>query len=133
MGQPHAGTVPTVSLYAGKGIAEGHRALRGGCGVEEGSPTGRADDALLGYFINAAINTHGEVIPSILLGVLCHPQPTPNAHPLHPKASPGICTGLWWQRAALPHSYTLTVPSKWPGELLRSLTAEPHPSLIAPD
>lgn len=92
MGQPHAGTVPTVSLYAGKGIAEGHRALRGGCGVEEGSPTGRADDALLGYFINAAINIHREVIPSILLGVLCHPQPTPNAHPLHPKASPRICT-----------------------------------------
>ena len=57
------------------------------------------------------------------------PSPTPEGIPsyLYPK------TGLWWQRAALPHSYTLTVPSKWPGELLRSLTAEPRPSLIAPD
>lgn len=119
-----------------EGKAEGHGALRGGCGVEEGSPTGRADDALWRYFINTAINIYREATPSILLAVLCHPYPPAMPIPYtrqHPPASV-LVNGLHPPKmVAESNSYTPIVPSKWPGELLCSLTTQPRPSLIAPD
>lgn len=114
-----------------EGKAEGHGALRGGCGVEEGSPTGRADDTLWRYFINTAINIYREATPSILLAVLS-PLPTCDAHPLHPTASPCICAHAWaassqnggreqqlhphcaqqmaWGAAVLPHHAATSFP-----------------------